>query len=291
MDLYKEFKQEKQAIKEFLDAYWNFRVSKKTKIQTRKFEGSPLCEDLTEIFSPIPETVILAHGRSRDPIDVVIESVLVQGINRGIVLGYEDMKDQLIYLNGNAKDINAAGVLEEKLILLQGRKAPNCEGFEKYFEKDSDALRIFLKSYFSISAQPKGYRAYKKSESTLERNLSEHAEFKGVNTHESLVAGHPPFIETLSEPNVFYGDTEQGRTPFDTLICAVLRQGMTLGKNYVENSHEGYAELKKKIDNVRKDPKICAKIWPPLTEEDKKILRSRIAKDLNKLMKKDSRGK
>ncbi len=298
MDLYKELKQEKQAIREFLNAYWNFSVSKKSKIKTRHYEGSPLCKELEDFFSPIEETVIIAHSHKmhKDSADIVINASLIQGINRGVFFGYDRMEEAVLMANIDANHINQSGLLEKKLDLVEEKEKPNFNEFKENFEDDTEALNRFLRGYFNIFAQPKGYREFKRNDGKTEGTQPEKVIFNGSKLDTFL--GSTTFEEYLSKERVLYGDINQSRTPFDALIGAVLRQGMTLGIEYVKQNYGNYSELKRKIEEIKSDPEKHKQLYPPWTDKDKKALRAKIGKQLkealdhlNKSTKKNSRGK
>lgn len=80
----------------------------------------------------------------------------------------------------------------------------------------------------TLKAEPKGWAAYKKTAQEYDEPGPEAKGFKGKPLHSSLGASIGGFGDTTSRASVFYNELRD-RSPLNTMLSAVFRQGMNLG--------------------------------------------------------------
>lgn len=91
-----------------------------------------------------------------------------------------------------------------------------------------EALTRTLAKTAALKAEPKGWAAYKKTAGEYDPPGPEADDFKGKKLHPSLGASIGDFGDSASRASVFYNQVRD-RSPLNTLVGAVFRQGMNLG--------------------------------------------------------------
>lgn len=114
---------------------------------------------------------------------------------------------------------------------------------KKYFETLSK-----VKTEFISSAQPDGYKEFKKKYEPDDFAESEIIfPFKGTNHH---VLGKLQFNETLQPCRVYYNEIKQERTVKETLMNAIYYQGIALGQIAVTEKLGSINEIEKDIREI-----------------------------------------
>jgi hypothetical protein len=96
------------------------------------------------------------------------------------------------------------------------------------FGSVADQLTRTVAKGAGLKAEPNGWAAYKKTADEYDEPGPDAKGFKGRPLHFSLGASIGGFGDTTSKATVFYNHV-RNRTPLNTLVSAVFRQGMNLG--------------------------------------------------------------
>ncbi len=212
IDCKKDLESERDAILKFLGKYWNVRVK----------DDKSLSE--------------------------VVYSLLEEGFNYGIILQELKTEEAVKMYNENVDVINN---FNKKTVAEPLEFSRSTTGKERNFEFFAGELEKELLEKWKISAQPKGYRAFKKkhySENFAE--IDENIEFGGLPLHSDMAATCIQFPILMQKGHIYYNEEDQGNSPLSELVGAVLRQGMTIGMNAVEKKYGKPIEIAVRIKDI-----------------------------------------
>jgi hypothetical protein len=107
----------------------------------------------------------------------------------------------------------------------------------KNFEFHAEAILEYLKKYWDISVEPKGYAEAVKNHDEFECDKVDEKglmdEFKG---HNGGLSYSYPLPVNLQKDHVAFSDVDQGRKPIETLVGSILTYGAQYGQ-VVESAH------------------------------------------------------
>ena len=115
------------------------------------------------------------------------------------------------------------------------------------FSRDCKALLDYIKKTWNVKAEPKGYKEFmKKEDRTTE--IDEAALLKEFDGHDGSGTLSYSFPGQISLEMAAFDQYDQGRSPLETLVGAILGYGMLLGKQWGES--EGMKEGNKKAEHL-----------------------------------------
>jgi hypothetical protein len=178
----------------------------------------------------------------------IIDYVLQEGIHYGVALQEKKIQEiiPLYTIATRLKEDN-----EKKTETISFERTTKDEDKSKDFPKRIEYIKSRLKKEGLVSAQPKGYDAFKKAHDTEDfayRNKK--VEFKGVKLHNAMSHVVLNFVDTLAKGNIHYSEKEQGRPPITGLVSAIYRQGMSIGMYLVEQRWGTTKDMYEKIENL-----------------------------------------
>ncbi len=203
---------ERDEIVKFLDKYWNVKVR----------PGKSLGE--------------------------AIDYVLQEGINSGIAWQEKKSQELVEDYNTLANWANEAG---GNVSVIDFERTTTDEDVARY-NNPFKRLESVLRKNWLFSAQPKGYKKFKRTHEAIPQAYDEDLEFFGSGLHSSLRSSCPGFADSLEKGFVYYSEKEQDRSPVNELAGAIYRQGMTIGIQMVEQKWGTPSEIYKKISETRK---------------------------------------
>lgn len=207
----------------------------------------------------------------------VIDYILEAGIKYGVAV-QEEQTQEAVDLRNKWIDIYKAAGRELTINKIDFKRTTSDEEMAAYrrlgyfdFETQVNPIETALIKEMAISAQPKGYEAYKQEHGTNTENyedMNEELEFTGtLELHNFLAAPNPPFPYCLNKGSIYYTEANQGRSPLTELISAVYSQGMNIGMGVVEQKWGTVESIKDDGVPIRR-----------LTEEEREAGRTELRK-------------
>lgn len=225
------------AIVELLDQGWD--VSVKAKANAQDVSG-------TGISSPLSGSLelTLADGLNNAdkaaPLTDVIEAVLAEGVRMGARMMEADVKTWVSFYSMSAAFAGKPGI------------EVDLRGDSVEFGAAARAVKQRIAERFDLSAAPEGYAKLKKDAPDASDVTGRALDYTGDSLHFKIGANAPGIAASLATPNLYYLDTEKGRSPVDELIGAVLRQGMNISVRAIyEGVVEPLREAKGQLDKER----------------------------------------
>ncbi|MGV8086514.1 MAG: hypothetical protein ACP5N1_02700 [Candidatus Woesearchaeota archaeon] len=204
-------KKERDSILQFLHNYWTIQIKSKSDTST---------------------------------LTTIVDYVLEEGIKYGIA--YQEK--QLL------------STIEKYNLIARAMDPDNKNNWQINFnittkEKDFDFghkisyIEKIIKKDASINAVPKDYTTFKATHSLddLSNIVLEKPKFNGAKLDDSILAVCTDFATTLSIKEIYFYEKEQNRSPLSSLIGAILRQGMTIGYDLVDQKWGSKSEYTDKM--------------------------------------------
>lgn len=191
----------------------------------------------------------------------IIDYILEAGIKYGVAV-QEEQTQEAVDLRNKWVDIYKAAGRELTINKIDFKRTTSDEemaayrrGFFFSFETQIDPVEAALIKKEAISAQPKGYEAYKQEHRANTENyddMNEELEFTGtLQLHNFLAAMCPPFPYCLNKGTIYYGEANQSRSPLVGLISAIYGQGMSMGMRVVEQKWGTVESIKDDGEPIR----------------------------------------
>ena len=132
------------------------------------------------------------------------------------------------------------------------------------FDVTNNAINEYIAKTWRIKAAPKEYTSYCQ---ILDERLDEERAFEGFKLDSRLTACAPDFAGWMLCSMVQYHQ-ERGRSPVNTLISGVVRQGMGIGYHLIDTEYAGLRSeaetvipsVKEVITSIKIDPEAKARI-------------------------------
>jgi len=184
----------------------------------------------------------------------IINDLLIEGGKFGIVYQEEKTEEAI---NAYNKNIDLIKSLDKK----SDAKHMNFTktNIQDYTPKDYiiqvEQLRTVVDEEWNMAAHPKEYSEFKEKYKNDDFPPIEEKElvFEGHPLHQSLLhysyLGESNFQEALTKSSIKYHE-DRDRDSLTILIKAILRQGMIIGVNFVEEQYGPISDIYKRVMNL-----------------------------------------
>jgi ribulose bisphosphate carboxylase small subunit len=212
-------KKEQEAIVEFIDKYWEVEII--PKVNNNPVYKIKADKELDNCIN--------------NNISSIVDYILNQGIKFGIAYQEKIISPQIDFYNKIIGELGSNKKIDFQITQTE-------KNFD--FSKKTKSIKNHLTKNYSINAEPKDYFEFKKSYKTLMTTPYKKCEFHGAELASSILLVCSDFADTLSTRGVYFDEKEENRKPLTNLIGAILRQGISIGYDLVEQKFGNKVLLK-----------------------------------------------